>query len=59
MAVKAGRRDYATQVAPALEQLMEQVVELLDRSDLPEHPDNAYWERFICKTLEKHRFGSH
>lgn len=59
MAVKAGRRDYATQVAPALEQLMEEVTELLERSDLPEHPDKSYWERFICKTLEKHRFGGY
>jgi hypothetical protein len=57
MAVKAGQRDYATQVAPALEHLLEEVAELLDRSDLPERPDYAYWEHFICKTLERHRFG--
>ena len=56
MAVKAGQRDYATQVAPALEQLMEEVEDLLDRSDLPVQPDAAYWESFICDTLETHRF---
>ncbi len=54
--VKAGRLDYPTQVAPALESLMDEVERLLAESRLPEAADLAYWERFICETLEKHRF---
>ncbi|MBT8340285.1 MAG: hypothetical protein HKP58_10320 [Desulfatitalea sp.] len=56
-AVKAGRLDYLTQVAPALETLIEQVQGLLDRSALPEDSDGAYWDRFICETLDMYRFG--
>jgi hypothetical protein len=58
MAVKTGQLDYATQVAPALEKLMAEVEDLLDRSDLPERADAAYWERFICETLDAYRFRS-
>ena len=55
--VKAGRLDYRTQVAPALESLMDEVERLLATSRLPEQADTRYWERFICETLEKHRFA--
>jgi hypothetical protein len=57
MEVKAGRLDYRTQVAPALESLMDEVEQLLARSRLPEQVDTAYWDRFICETLEKQRFA--
>ena len=57
MAVKTGQLDYASEVAPALEKLMTEVEDLLDRSVLPERADAAYWEGFICEILEKHRFG--
>jgi hypothetical protein len=57
MAVKTGQLDYAAEVAPALEKLMAEVQELLDRSDLPARADDAYWERFICEVLAKHRFA--
>ncbi|MBI5895370.1 MAG: hypothetical protein HZB24_04945 [Desulfobacterales bacterium] len=57
MAVKAGRLDYAAEVAPALEKLMTEVEALLERSGLPERADTAYWERFICETLVTHRFS--
>jgi hypothetical protein len=56
MAVKAGRLDYATEVAPALEKLMAEVEDLLERSTLPERADSAYWDRFICETLDAYRF---
>jgi hypothetical protein len=54
--VKAGRLDYRTQVAPILEKLMEEVEALLARSNLPDEVDAFYWDRFICDTLEGHRF---
>jgi hypothetical protein len=57
MQVKAGRLDYASEVAPALEKWMDEVEALLDRSNLPERADTVYWERFICDTLEKFRFN--
>jgi hypothetical protein len=55
--VKAGRLDYQTMVAPALEKAVAEVEHLLAAGDLPEQPDTAYWEAFICDTLEELRFG--
>lgn len=54
--VKQGRLDYASEVAPMLESLMDEVEQLLDHSNLPAHVDEAYWNRFICDTLEIKRF---
>lgn len=54
--VKQGRLDYTNVVAPSLEELMDQVEQLLNSSNLPEQADTAYWDRFICDTLEKYRF---
>jgi hypothetical protein len=56
--VKAGRLDYVTVVAPALEQAVDQVEQLLGDSHLPEQPDTAFWEAFICDTLETLRFSA-
>lgn len=55
--VKTGRLDYTTQVAPALESLMEEVQQLLDQSNLPDQVDLQYWEDFICDVVERHYFG--
>jgi hypothetical protein len=55
--VKAGRLDYVSVVAPALEKTVDEVEQLLARSTLPEQADNAYWDAFICDTLEVLRFG--
>jgi RNA repair pathway DNA polymerase beta family len=46
--VKAGVFDYKNVVAPALEALVDDVRDLLVRSDLPEEPDRAHWDVFIC-----------
>lgn len=51
--VKEGKLDYLTEVAPVLESLMIEVEELAAGSKLPEKVDTAYWDRFICDTLEK------
>jgi hypothetical protein len=56
MQVKQGKLDYLTEVAPVLESLMEEVEELARRSDLPEMVDKAFWDHFICETLEKELF---
>lgn len=54
--VKEGKLDYLTEVAPVLEGLMSEVEELASRSDLPEKVDAAYWDRFICNTIERKLF---
>ncbi len=54
--VKQGKLDYSNEVAPKLESLMDEVEELVHNSNLPEQVDTAYWDDFICKTLEKNRF---
>jgi len=56
MQVKQGKLDYLSEVAPVLESLMEEVEELARRSDLPEMVDKAFWDHFICETLEKELF---
>jgi len=54
--VKEGKLDYLTEVAPVLEALMTEVEELASVSNLPEKVDTAYWDRFICDTLERELF---
>ena len=54
--VKDGRLDYAAEVAPVLEALMEEVEGLVSRSQLPEKADIAYWNKFVCDTVEAKRF---
>ncbi len=54
--VKQGGLDYATEVAPVLESLMDEVEKLIGESNLPGSVDVKYWERFICETLERERF---
>lgn len=54
--VKEGKLDYLTEVAPVLESLMTEVEELASSSNLPDKVDTAYWERFICNTLEQELF---
>lgn len=55
--VKEGTLDYITEVAPVLENLMEDVEKLASKSTLPERVDSAYWDKFICETLENELFN--
>jgi hypothetical protein len=55
--VKEGRLDYLTEVAPALERIMEEVEELAAKSSLPETVDRAYWDKFICDAMERELFS--
>lgn len=56
MEVKKGRLDYTREVAPALERLMDEVARLIETSHLPATADRDFWNRFICDTIEQHRF---
>ena len=57
-AVKSGRLDYKTQVAPVLESVMAEVESLAATSALPKTVDRDYWDGFICDVLLKERFGA-
>lgn len=47
LAVKQGKLDYVTEVAPELENLVEEVTKLSDVSKLPEKVDVQFWEEFL------------
>jgi len=49
--VKTGQADYLTEIAPMLEELMDEVEHLISVSTLPEQADRDYWDRFLCDTL--------
>lgn len=59
MEVKQGKLDYLGEVAPALEEVMEEVEGLARESSLPGKVDEVFWESFICRTLEKELFSRH
>jgi len=53
-AVKEGKVDYLTDVAPTLDTLMDEVEELSAKSTLPEKVDRNYWNIFIINTMESY-----
>jgi hypothetical protein len=57
--VKQGALDYTTEVAPALEALMDEVEKLSQISDLPGKVDTVFWDAFICEVLEEELFRQH
>jgi len=54
--VKQGKLDYLSEVGPLLETLMGEVESLAFTSSLPEAVDRKFWDKFICKTLERKLF---
>lgn len=44
-AVKLGQLDYKKDVSPVLEELVEEVEMLAERSKLPSKVDRSYWDR--------------
>lgn len=46
--IKRGELDYTTEVAPALEELIDEVERLAAESDYPEKVDREIWEGFIA-----------
>ncbi|UCE64951.1 MAG: nucleotidyltransferase domain-containing protein [Candidatus Zixiibacteriota bacterium] len=47
--IKKGEMDYTTQVAPMLDNLMDEVEELCEKSTLPKKVDIKKWERWLLK----------
>jgi len=52
--IKLGRLDYKTEVAPALEELVEEIDALSKLSNLPDKVDTEYWDNFILKTYDRY-----
>jgi predicted nucleotidyltransferase len=48
-AIKNGELHYADVVAPRLEQLMDEVSELSEKSSYPDKADTLFWDNFIVK----------
>jgi len=51
--VKLGKVDYTTVIVPTLEELMNEVEELSEKSDLPLKVDRRFWDNFLIKTMEE------
>lgn len=47
MEVKAGKLDFLNEVEPALSAIVDEVMELADKSTYPEKIDYSFWEDFI------------
>ena len=54
--VKDGKLNYMNEVAPKLEDLMDEIEILSKNSDLPEKADRKFWDSFIIEVLEKEFF---
>lgn len=52
--IKQGKLHYLNEVAPYLENLMDEVEILKQQSDLPEKPDRKFWDEFIISTIENY-----
>ena len=53
MRVKQGGLDYLTEVAPTLENLMDEIEVLSSQSALPEKVNRKYWNEWLINTLER------
>ena len=51
--IKMGKLDYKSQVAPMLEEYIEQIRKLADISAYPKDVNRKYWEKFIINEVEK------
>lgn len=51
--IKTGQRKYL-EVAPILEELIDEVKVLRDASNLPENPDLNFWDEFLTYVVEEH-----
>ena len=50
-AVKQGKLDFLKVVLPALEEEMETVEALSEKSTLPETVDRKFWDKFVIKAV--------
>lgn len=51
VAVKAGQLNFAQDVGPKLERLMEEIESLSAASTLPEQVDRSFWDEWLCSAL--------
>jgi len=56
--IKQGKLDYQSVVSPELNNLISEVEELSEKSNLPEKVDKKFWDKFIINTLEQYKFPS-
>lgn len=54
LAIKNGKLDYNTEVAPLLESLMDEVEELSTKSTLPKKVNKKFWDDFLVRTVENY-----
>lgn len=54
MSVKIGLLDYTTEVAPALESVMDEVDKLAEESSLPNAVDTEYWDKWLLNVYEEY-----
>ncbi|MCK5019973.1 MAG: nucleotidyltransferase domain-containing protein [Candidatus Peribacteraceae bacterium] len=52
--VKKGELDYKTKVAPFLEELIDMINILAEKSNLPEEVNTAYWDRWLLSVYKEH-----
>jgi len=51
--VKLGKLDFNTVVRPKLENMLDEMEDKIEKSDLPETTDERYWKEWLLKTIEK------
>lgn len=52
--VKMGKLDYTGEVLPRLEELMDEIERLSDKSDLPEKVDRRFWDDFLADETSRY-----
>lgn len=51
--VKTGQLDYSTQVAPYLDDLIDELERLSKVVDLPQQVDRTFWDGWLCGVIER------
>jgi hypothetical protein len=51
--VKSGTLSFMNEVGPKLEELMEELEVLSEKSDLPKHTDRKFWDEWLLEVLSK------
>jgi hypothetical protein len=52
--IKLGKKDYQNFISPLLEQLLEEVEQIANKSNYPEKVDKEYWNEWLFQQLKKH-----
>lgn len=50
--VKQGKLDFSTEIAPVLENIVDEVNELAEKSDYPETVDKTFWNEFVVRCYQ-------